>query len=70
MYTIRGNGKKRWLVCVGVVRLADAVLILNTLAPVFLLIAIGAGLQASKFWSAGFLKEANRVTYWRGRSTA
>ena len=50
----------------GVVRLADAVLILNTLAPVFLLIAIGAGLQASKFWSAGFLKEANRVTYWLG----
>lgn len=66
MYTIRGNGKKRWLVCMGVVRLADAVLILNTLAPVFLLIAIGAGLQASKFWSAGFLKEANRVTYWLG----
>ena len=42
------------------------VLILNTLAPVFLLIAIGASLQASKFWSVGFLKEANRVTYWLG----
>ncbi|MBC7365329.1 MAG: AEC family transporter [Undibacterium sp.] len=42
------------------------VLILNTLAPVFLLIAIGTGLQASGFLSAGFLKEANRVTYWLG----
>lgn len=41
-------------------------LILNTLAPVFLLIAAGAGLQASGFVSAGFLKEANRVTYWLG----
>jgi malate permease and related proteins len=40
--------------------------ILNTLAPVFLLIAIGAGLQASKFVSPNFLKEANRVTYWLG----
>jgi len=42
------------------------VLILNTLAPVFLLIAIGAGLQRSGFLSPGFLKEANRVTYWLG----
>jgi len=42
------------------------VLILNTLAPVFLLIAAGAVLQASGFVSAGFLKEANRVTYWLG----
>jgi hypothetical protein len=42
------------------------VLILNTLAPVFLLIALGAGLQASKFLPGGFLKEANRVTYWLG----
>ncbi|HVU25501.1 MAG TPA: AEC family transporter [Opitutus sp.] len=41
-------------------------LVLNTLAPVFLLIAIGAGLQRSGFVSAGFLKEANRVTYWLG----
>ena len=41
-------------------------LILNTLAPVFLLIAIGAGLQRSAFLSPGFLKEANRVTYWLG----
>ena len=40
--------------------------ILNTLAPVFLLIAIGSGLQFWKFVSPGFLKEANRVTYWLG----
>ncbi|MEJ1973065.1 MAG: hypothetical protein WDM96_11580 [Lacunisphaera sp.] len=40
--------------------------ILNTLAPVFLLIAIGSGLQAWKFVSPNFLKEANRVTYWLG----
>ena len=40
--------------------------ILNTLAPVFLLIAVGAGLQRSGFVSADFLKEANRVTYWLG----
>lgn len=40
--------------------------ILNTLAPVFLLIAIGSGLQAWKFVSPGFLREANRVTYWLG----
>lgn len=42
------------------------VLILNTLAPVFLLIAAGAALQGWKFVSPGFLKEANRVTYWLG----
>jgi malate permease and related proteins len=41
-------------------------LILNTLAPVFLLIAVGAGLQRGGLVSAGFLKEANRVTYWLG----
>jgi predicted permease len=40
--------------------------ILNTLAPVFLLIGIGAGLQRSGFVSPDFLKEANRVTYWLG----
>lgn len=39
---------------------------LNILAPVFLLIAIGAGLQKSAFVSPNFLKEANRVTYWLG----
>jgi len=41
-------------------------LVLNTLAPVFLLIAVGAGLQKSAFVSPGFLREANRVTYWVG----
>lgn len=41
-------------------------LILTTLAPVFLMIALGAGLQRSGFISAGFLKEANRLTYWLG----
>lgn len=38
----------------------------NILAPVFLLIGIGVVLQAGKFVSAGFLKEANRLTYWLG----
>ena len=41
-------------------------LILNTLAPVFLLIGIGALMQRSAFVSPDFLKEANRVTYWLG----
>jgi len=40
--------------------------ILNTLAPVFLMIAVGAGLQKTNFVSPNFLKEANRVTYWLG----
>jgi predicted permease len=40
--------------------------ILNILGPVFLLIAVGAGIQQSKFVSPDFLKEANRVTYWLG----
>ena len=40
--------------------------ILDTLAPVFLMIAVGAGLQQSGFVSENFLKEANRVTYWLG----
>jgi predicted permease len=39
---------------------------LNTLAPVFLMIAVGAGLQRTRFVSENFLKEANRVTYWVG----
>jgi malate permease and related proteins len=42
------------------------VLVLNTLAPVFLLIGIGALLQRSGFASPGFLKEANRLVYWLG----
>ena len=40
--------------------------ILNILAPVFLLIALGAALQKTAFVSPVFLKEANRVTYWLG----
>ena len=40
--------------------------VLDVLAPVFLLIAIGAGMQRSGFVSATFLREANRVTYWLG----
>lgn len=40
--------------------------ILNLLAPVFLLIALGAVMQRTGFVSAGFLREANRVTYWVG----
>ena len=40
--------------------------ILNVLAPVFLLIAVGAGLQRSRFVSPGFLLEANRLSYWLG----
>lgn len=40
--------------------------ILNILAPVFLLIALGAGLQRTGFVSPNFLKEANRVTYYLG----
>lgn len=40
--------------------------ILNVLAPVFLMIAVGAWLEWSKFGSPGFFKEANRLTYWLG----
>ncbi len=32
----------------------------------FLLVALGAGLQRTEFVSASFLREANRVTYWLG----
>ena len=40
--------------------------ILNVLAPVFLMIAIGVLMQGCRFVSPDFLKEANRVTYWLG----
>ena len=40
--------------------------ILNILAPVFLMIGLGAVLQKTAFVSENFLKEANRVTYWLG----
>ena len=41
-------------------------LVVNALAPVFLLIALGAWLQRSGFVSERFLREANRVTYYLG----
>lgn len=41
-------------------------LVLNALAPTFLLIALGVWLQRSGFVSPGFLREANRLTYWLG----
>ena len=41
-------------------------LVVNVLAPVFILIALGAVMQHTGFTSPGFLKEANRVTYWLG----
>lgn len=40
--------------------------ILNTLAPVFLLMAAGAGLKFVGLVSEEFVKDANRVTYWVG----
>jgi malate permease and related proteins len=42
------------------------VIILDTIVPVFLVVALGAWLQRSGFLSAGFLKEANHLTYWVG----
>ena len=47
-------------------RFAARVLILNTLAPVFLLVALGALLQRTAFVSVNFLKEGNRLTYYLG----
>jgi predicted permease len=41
-------------------------LVFEVLAPVFLMIALGAVLQRTNFVSPGFLREANRVTYWLG----
>lgn len=41
-------------------------LVLNALAPVFLMIALGAWMQRAQFVSGNFLREANRVTYWLG----
>ena len=38
-------------------------LILDTIAPVFLVVAVGAWLQRGGLVSPGFLKEANRLTY-------
>jgi malate permease and related proteins len=41
-------------------------LVVNALVPVFVIIALGAWLQRREFVSAGFFREANRVTYWLG----
>jgi malate permease and related proteins len=41
-------------------------LVFNVLGPVFGLIALGAVLDRSGFFSPSFLKEGNRVTYWLG----
>lgn len=41
-------------------------LVLNALAPTFLIIALGAWMQRSAFVTPGFLREANRITYWLG----
>lgn len=40
--------------------------VLNALVPTFLIIALGAWMQRAGFVSAGFLREANRLTYWLG----
>ncbi|MDX2185869.1 MAG: AEC family transporter [Opitutaceae bacterium] len=41
-------------------------LVVNVLAPVFLLIGLGAVLVRVRFVSEAFLRETNRVTYWLG----
>jgi predicted permease len=41
-------------------------LVLNALAPTFLIIALGVGMQRMGAVSPGFLRESNRVTYWLG----
>ncbi|MGC9454498.1 MAG: AEC family transporter [Phycisphaerae bacterium] len=38
--------------------------VLNTLAPVFVVIALGALLRRGGFFSANFLRELNRAVYW------
>lgn len=40
--------------------------VVNVLAPVFLVIALGAILLRCGFVTSAFLREANRVTYWLG----
>ena len=42
------------------------VLIPNTLAPVFLVVALGAALLRGGLLAPAFLREANRLTYWVG----
>jgi predicted permease len=40
--------------------------VFNALVPTFLIIALGAWMQRAGFVSPGFLREANRITYWLG----
>ena len=40
--------------------------IINTLAPVFLVIAVGAGLRKAGFFSSEFVSSLNRLVYWVG----
>lgn len=41
-------------------------ILLESIAPVFLIVALGAWLQRSGFVSPGFLREVNKLTYWIG----
>lgn len=41
-------------------------LLLETIAPVFLIVVLGAWLQRSGFVSPGFLREVNKLNYWVG----
>ncbi len=41
-------------------------LVLEVLSPVFLIIALGVVLERTRFVPMGFLREANRLTYWVG----
>ncbi len=47
-------------------RLSGVVQALQTLAPIVLVIALGALLAARGHYSAGFFRDANRLTYWFG----
>jgi len=40
--------------------------IINTLAPVFLVIAVGVGLRKAGFFSSEFVSSLNRLVYWVG----
>jgi len=40
--------------------------ILNSVGPVFLIIALGAGLRATQFLSETFFRDLNRLVYWVG----
>jgi len=46
--------------------LRAVMVVLNALVPTFLIIALGAWMQKAGFVSPGFLREANRLTYWLG----